>query len=86
MELSENQEKVVRLIAHFVQLWQISQPFYIVNNLQGNSQGTAIDNYFLRRNGLDGISHGALDFLAFRMNTETYQNKFIRRVKMANEI
>ena len=60
-ELSENQGKVVRLIAHFVQLWQISQPFLIVNN----SQGTSIANYFLRKNGLNGISHGSVDFVTF---------------------
>ena len=37
-------------------------------------------------NGLVGISHGALDFIAFRLSLENYQNEFIRRVKMANEI
>lgn len=78
VELSESQEKVVRLIAHFVQLWQISQPFLIVNN----SLCMAIANYFLRKNGLNGISHGALDFVAFRLSLENYQNEFVRRVKM----
>lgn len=80
MELSESQEKAIRLIAHFIQLWQISQPFLIVNN----SLCMAIANYFLRKNGLNGISHGALDFIAFRLSLENYQNEFAKRVKNAN--
>jgi len=80
VQLSESQEKVIRLIAHFVQLWQISQPFLIVNN----SLCMAIANYFLRKNGLNGISHGALDFVAFRLSLENYQNEFLRRVKMTS--
>lgn len=79
VELSQNQKKVIKLIAHFVQLWQISQPFLIVNN----SLCIAIANYFLRINGLNGISHGALDFIAFRLSLENYQNEFGEWVKLS---
>lgn len=79
-EKKEEKIKLIKLLATFVQTWQVSQPFHTVNN----SCCMAIANYFLRLHKLKGISHGALDFLAFRLTQEGYQEEFLKRVLEVN--
>ncbi len=70
----------INRIANIVQDWSMSQPFHTVNN----SLVMGLANYLLRINGLNGIEHGAIDFISNFMNETTFEEYFFNKVVESN--
>ncbi len=60
------------LLADYVQLFSVSLPFDRINFSQAMIQV----NYILMRQGYQGISHGALDYLAMTYSSHEYRKIF----------
>ncbi len=72
-------EEWMPLLADYVQLFSVSLPFDRINF----SQAMMHANYILMRQGMKGISHGALDYFAMTYSSHDYRKIFETAVMRA---
>lgn len=76
----QEQDRLLRLLADYVQLFVVGLPFDRVNYSIAMAQA----NYVLMKHGLRGIEHQELDYIALMTPTRVFREVFAEAVRLGN--